>query len=32
MGVSSTCSANYGGDTDAAGVVPAYHGIPADTR
>ena len=26
-GVSSTCSANNGGDTDVAGVVPAYHGI-----
>ena len=26
-GVSSKCSANNGGDTDVAGVVPAYHGI-----
>ena len=26
-GVSSTCSANNGGDTDVADVVPAYHGI-----
>ena len=26
-GVSSTCSANNGGDMDVAGVVPAYHGI-----
>ena len=26
-GVFSTCSANNGGDTDVAGVVPAYHGI-----
>ena len=25
--VSSTCSANNGGDTDVVGVVPAYHGI-----
>ena len=26
-GVPSTCSANNGGDTDVAGVVPAYHRI-----
>ena len=26
-GGSLTCSANNGGDTDVAGVVPAYHGI-----
>ena len=26
-GLSSTCSANNGGDTDVVGVVPAYHGI-----
>ena len=25
--MSSTCWANNGGDTDVAGVVPAYHGI-----
>ena len=26
-GVSSKCLANNSGDTDVAGVVPAYHGI-----
>ena len=27
LGVSSSCSAYNGGDTDVAGVVLAYHGI-----
>ena len=35
MGVSSTCSANNGGDTDVAGVVrltTVFDSIPGDSR